>query len=572
MTSAVANPAQGTEKTHGDAGRAPLLHLFIPAATGIVLAKCFDEIPPLPFALASLAIASGLLALEFLPRAKSGKWFQVLWQCLFPAGISLLFAAYGTVRLPSSHADMAALPPRFAQVSLRVLAVYPADSYGQVRGIARVEKAPPIQDHLTGQKVLFVLKGTATLETGSRFDAKGLVRRMNPSAANDSYAAWLERSAVYFEIRRMTILGPVAPPGRVDAFANHARGWMREKLLAGSEKLPEIRALVPAMMLGDKALMSREDKTLFRETGMMHLFAVSGLHVGLVALVVEALLALAHLTRTRRILAGQAVLLAYVIAIGSPPSAVRAFLMILFFRVGRLWGRPARGLPSLAASAVAVLLWQPLQLFDVGAQLSYGIVAAILLYGIPLGEFLKKRFTQEDFLPPDDLNLFRRRKMWITARLWENTSISLAAFAASLPLCVAYFGYLAPVSVLLNLAMIPLALVAAVASVLAIALFLAATLPLLAFLGNVAKFVNHASWFTSWLMERLASAAHAVPLSHFSASFAAPWQGPALAATVLALMAILGHVRFRVSLFWRLSPLWALGAALGAASAIELLA
>jgi competence protein ComEC len=548
------------------------LHLFVPAAAGIVLARSCDALSPLPFALAALTVAAVLLLMEFLPRAKAGRWFPRLWHCLFPAGVLLLFAAYGAVRLPSSHTDMTALPPRFAEVSLRVLAVYPADGYGQVRGIALVEKAPPIQDHLTGQKVLFFLKGPAELETGSRFDAKGLVRRMNPAAANDSYTAWLERSAVYFEIRRMTLLGPVAPPGRLDAFANHARGWMRAKLLAGSDKLPEIRSLVPAMLLGDKALMSREDKTLFRETGMMHLFAVSGLHVGLVALVVEALLALAHLARTRRILAGQAVLLAYVIAIGAPPSAVRAFLMILFFRIGRLWGRPARGLPSLAASAVAVLLWQPLQLFDVGAQLSYGIVAAILLYGIPLGEFFKKRFTQEDFLPPDDLNLFRRRQTWVMTRLWESTGISLAAFAASLPLCVAYFGYLAPVSVLLNLAMIPLALVAAVASVLAIALFLAATLPFLGCLSDAAEFVNHASWFTAWLMERLAAAAHAIPLAHFSASFAAPWQGPALAAMVLGLMAILGHVRFRDRLVWRLSPLWALGAALGAASAIELLA
>jgi hypothetical protein len=177
-------------------------------------------------------------------------------------------------------------------------------------------------------------------------------------------------------------------------------------------------------------------------------------------------------------------------------------------------GAPGAGPPSRGIGG-AVLVWQPLQLFDVGAQLSYGIVAAILLYGIPLGEFFKKRFTQEDFLPPDDMNLFRRRQTWIMTRLWESTGISLAAFAASLPLCVAYFGYLAPVSVLLNLAMIPLALVAAVTSVLAIALFLAATLPLLGFLGCAAEFVNHASWLTAWLMERLATAAHAIPLRTF---------------------------------------------------------
>jgi competence protein ComEC len=572
MTNARTAPAAETEATGGDAGRAPLLHLFVPAAAGIVLAKCVDAVPPLPFALAALTVAAGLLVLDFLPRAKAGNWFSRLWHCLFPVGVFLLFASYGAVRLPPSHAEQAALPPRWAEVRLRVLAVYPENAYGQIRGIARVEKAPAIQDHLAGQKVLFLLKGPAELQTGSRFAAKGLVQRMNPAAANDSFNAWLERSGVYFELRRVRIDGAIAPPGPVDDFANRARGWMREKLLAGSEKLPEIRALVPAMMLGDKALMSREDKTLFRETGMMHLFAVSGLHVGLVALVVEAMLALAHFGRTRRILAGQAVLLAYVVAIGSPPSAVRAFLMILFFRTGRLWGRPAKSLPSLAASAVAVLLWQPLQLFDVGAQLSYGIVAAILLYGIPLGEFFKKRFTEEDFLPPDDLNPFRRRQKWMTARLWESTGISLAAFAASLPLCVAYFGYLAPVSVFLNLAMIPLALVAAVSAVLSIALSLAGTLPFLGFLDGAAQFVNHASWLTSWIMERLAAAVHDIPLAHFSASFAYPWQGPALAAMVLALMALLNYGKLRHSLLWMLSPIWALGAALALSAAAQALA
>ena len=475
--------------------------------------------------------------------------------------------------MPDPCTAYADLPPRWAELELRVEALYPENSFGIVRGIAKVEKAAEIENYLEGQRVYFSIKAERAhdLAEGVRLPAKGIVARL-PVGAEDSFHAWLSRGGVYWEYKRVTLSGAVAPPGRLTTLAAQARGWMRDVLMTGSETLPEIRELLPSMMLGDKALMSPEDRTIFRETGMMHLFAVSGLNVALAALVVEGLLALLRVGRLPRILAGQVLLLAYVAIIGAPASAVRAFLMIFFLRAASLWGRPAKGLPALAASGLAVLVWDPLQLFDIGAQLSYAIVIALLVYGAPLAESLKARLPLYEDLPSESRG--RVRRLMITSRDWliESLAVSFAAFAVSLPLSIAYFGYFAPGSVLLNLLMIPLALAATAAAVVSLLFALAGLVPGLAFFLGASAFLNHAGWLAAWEMEGLARASHDIPLFHGTHSFDAPWQGPAMTAALLFLMCVLSHRRLRGKLFWMLSPLWALAAALGIASVIELLA
>ncbi|HNX05705.1 MAG TPA: ComEC/Rec2 family competence protein [Opitutales bacterium] len=545
-----------TPHSRSEAGRAPLLYLIVPAVAAAALAKSYPADRPLVFALAAVSVAGLAVILDALGRRKPRRasWSLHLWHILFPVGAFLLCYAYASMRMPAPHAELAALPPRWADVTLKVQSVYPENAYGNVRGIARVEKAPAIQNHLVGERLFFSVKGPLDIPPGSEVEVKGIVKRLPESENTDSFHAWLERSGVYFELRRGKALGPVAPPGKIAAFATSARDWMREKLLEGSDKMPEIRALVPAMMLGDKALMSPEDKTVFRETGMMHLFAVSGLHVGLVALVVEGLLALGRLGRTKRIPAAQVILLLYVVAIGAPPSAVRAFLMILFMRAAALVGRPAKGLPSLAASALAVLVWQPMQLFDIGAQLSYAIVAAILLYGLPLAELLKEKLPLYPDFPPQSLSARQRLTINTRDSLATSLGMSLAAFAVSVPLSVAYFGYLAPGSVLLNILMIPIALLAASAAVVSSTAALVAAVPVLGFFAFVKHFVNHAAWLAAWEMEGIAAAAHKIPFFHFEASFAAGWQGPAMTALVLFIMVVLASDKLHRRLLWMLAP------------------
>jgi competence protein ComEC len=478
---------------------------------------------------------------------------ETLWGAAFVAGAFLVFYSYGSARMLDKLENRAALPPREATLEMRVTDVYAADKFGNQRGLAVIVKAPGIQHYLVRQKVIFRLKGDPARE-GATFLVTGIIQRKPLDPQPGTFDSWLEHSEIFFELRRGHIEKETAPPSWFTRTTLSARRWMRERLLEGSDKLEGIRAMVPAMLLGEKNLLTPEDKSLFKVTGMMHLFAVSGLHVGLVALTLETLLAACRVPRVPRILAAQAALFGYVCVIGAPPSAVRAFIMILFHRAAALDGRPSRGLPALAASALAVVVWDPRQLFDIGAQLSYGIVASIMLYGIPLAELMKAKLALYKDLPPADRTPYEKGMLVSRDWLCDAFATTLGAFFVSLPISIQYFGNFAPGSILLNLLMIPLALLSAVASVITILFASAALLPGLGFLAHAGIFFNFADWMCAWEMESVIDGVNRIPGLFYKVGFPTGWIGGAATVGVLAIMVLLRDKRTSGSLLWMLSP------------------
>jgi competence protein ComEC len=503
----------------------------------------------------ALLAATGVIAASFsgkdsaCPRRKLLLWAGSVVTCAF-----LLFYTYASVRTRDRLEWKAALPPREVTLEMTVQAIYKTDNFGNQRGIARVRKAPAIQQYLEGQQLLYKIRGDITAREGATLRVKGLIRRKPLDAAADSFDAWLRRNEIYFDLYRAHILEETAPPSRNATTMLAVRGWMRDRLLEGSDKLLSIRAMVPAMLLGEKQLLSPDDKALFKETGMLHLFAVSGLHVCLVALTLEGLLAAFRLPKAPRILVAQAALIGYIWVIGAPPSAVRAFLMILFHRSASLAGRPSRGLPALAGSAVAVLVYDPRQLFDIGAQLSYGIVAGIMLYGMPLAQLIKEKTQLYEDLPPQNLTL--PHKGMLKARDWLADSIAtgLGAFLVAMPLSVQYFGNFAPGSLLLNLLMAPFALLSAVASVLTILAAGVALMPGLGWMGTVGVFFNHADWLCAWEMQGIIAAVDQVPFLFHTLKSPAWWTGGAASVTILACMSLKGKPRTLTNKLWLIGP------------------
>ncbi len=137
-------------------------------------------------------------------------------------------------------------------------------------------------------------------------------------------------------------------------------------------------AALSAMLLGEKAEMDQELKSLYQVNGIGHLYCISGLHLSFVGIGVYKIL--------RRITGSYPVggtfgilfLMLYILMIGFTVSVVRALVMFLF-RVGaEMAGRRYDAPTALAVSAVVVLLWRPLSLYDGGFWLSFGAVLAIL--------------------------------------------------------------------------------------------------------------------------------------------------------------------------------------------------
>src|SRR5690606_37450984 len=128
-------------------------------------------------------------------------------------------------------------------------------------------------------------------------------------------------------------------------------------------------------------------------SGTMHLFAISGLNIGVVAGVVQTLLLLLRLPPWVRFGIGAVALWLFVDITGASPSAVRAFAMAVFLQAAFALRRPANLLAALIGSAFAVLLISPLQLFSASFLMSYSIVTALLALGLPLGVRWSTRWT-----------------------------------------------------------------------------------------------------------------------------------------------------------------------------------
>lgn len=152
------------------------------------------------------------------------------------------------------------------------------------------------------------------------------------------------------------------------------------------------RGLAAGMLLGDKTLLERHQRQAFRQAGMSHLMAVSGLHVGLLWLILGWLLSPLRLVHERRlgpwVCSGstlQRLLLlglvwVYILAIGSPSSALRAGLMITLVTFNGFMGGRTDAWCCLFAAALGLLLFNPALLWQVGFQLSFLAVAGILAF------------------------------------------------------------------------------------------------------------------------------------------------------------------------------------------------
>lgn len=192
--------------------------------------------------------------------------------------------------------------------------------------------------------------------------------------------------------------------------------------------------MAEAMTLGWRGDLESDLQAQFRDAGIMHLLCVSGLHVGLLAALVGWMLLWLGKERRGRILRGSLQLLTvwgFVLLTGMAPATLRAALMFSLFIISRMMGRRTDSMNLLAFAAIAMLLADPMLLFNAGWQLSFSAVAGILLVR-PL------------------LRIHRNI-------LWQAVIVSLSATLATLPVCLSTFHQFHPWFLLANVIIVPLA-------------------------------------------------------------------------------------------------------------------
>ena len=214
--------------------------------------------------------------------------------------------------------------------------------------------------------------------------------------------------------------------------ARTRRDFARRAAL-GIESDRELVQLNHAILLGQRAKLPPALKRTFVESGTIHVFAISGLHVMGVAHVLTLLLRFAFVPRRFVGAVAVPVLWGYVILIGAPPSAVRAAFMATLSCLAPLFWRRADGVTAWALTYLGVHLARPQLVADVGCALSFAVMLSILVA----------------------CDCFRaRREGW-----GKTLAITCVAWAAGVPIAAHVFGRITPGGILANLALIPTAAV-----------------------------------------------------------------------------------------------------------------
>lgn len=207
------------------------------------------------------------------------------------------------------------------------------------------------------------------------------------------------------------------------------RRGLHEAAVRRLARLPlgeEEGAVVRALCAGDRSGITPDLRRRYARSGFSHLLALSGLHAGILFLLVNALcwwmplLRRGHLVRNLVVVAA---LWTFTAAAGFPVSAVRAAVMCTMLQFALASGSEYVALNALAAAAFGMLLWSPAWLGDVSFLLSFAAVAAILCWGVPL------------------CRRWRTGRRWIDVPLHAWT-IGAVATAATAPLAAHTFGIL----------------------------------------------------------------------------------------------------------------------------------
>jgi ComEC/Rec2-related protein len=238
--------------------------------------------------------------------------------------------------------------------------------------------------------------------------------------------------------------------------AENCREWIKKTLEQELENDEQERTLILAMVLGSTEASSMEMEKPFRQTGTVHIFAVSGLHVGIVAAIFWMLLKPFGASRSVMLAIIIPSLFAYAFITGLRPSTIRAAVTASVFLCGALLQRRSDLLNSLGAAALIIFGFDTQQLFSAGFQLSFLVIAAIgLLTPLFTKPFLP--WIQPDPFIPISL-LTTQQNQWSSFRGWlvGLFAVSAAATTGSLPLMIGHFAIATPISIIANMALVPL--------------------------------------------------------------------------------------------------------------------
>jgi len=274
-----------------------------------------------------------------------------------------------------------------------------------------------------------------TLSIGQHIGLQAIITE-HPAPRNPEvfdYGNYLSKKHIYHQtadVAQITVISECTSP----------KFWMskhRERILKSFHNHIDNQsnyAIAASIILGYRDAVDYETKKAFAETGSIHILAVSGMHVGIIFLVLGLLINKINNHRRRyRLLKFTLFLIGiwgFVLLAGMPPSALRAAWLFTLILVGGFVSGKSNLYHRLCIAAFMMLVWNANYLFDVGFQLSFSAILGIAAFG----GIWEKLFT-----PKNKLSQY----------LWDGTGMTIGATLGTLPLTMYYFHYF-PITALVS--------------------------------------------------------------------------------------------------------------------------
>jgi competence protein ComEC len=295
------------------------------------------------------------------------------------------------------------------------------------------------------------IKTERDYEYGDRLLVRGTIKRprlpliptLSPEGRGSryfNYREYLERQNIFALINtkenNVTVLSRDYKSNPVLKYIYLSRERLKGQII---EKMPlEYSAFLNALLLGDRSELPECIQKSFKDSGTMHVLAISGLHVGLIVFFILYMLRLLRVKREWSYCFMIIFLIFFALFTLSRPSVIRAVIMAGVFLIGILMGRKVDIYNSLALAALFILIKNPKDLFNVGFQLSFMAVFFIA--------YLTPRFMG---IIPSNFD-FRVKRYVLTSLM-----VSASAWIGTFPLVLYYFKVVTPIAIFSNLLMIP---------------------------------------------------------------------------------------------------------------------
>lgn len=424
--------------------KVPFVRLVIPFMAGIIAGR-FTGTIPFQYGLIILTVLFLFLFIFLqINKFRTGYrvapvWAVVLYLALFTAGHTMYIQKQGRINdnftvnqgmFTGTLAEPPAVKEKTIKATIDIEAINISEEWAKADGRVLVwfQKDKRTENLKAGDRIVFEPNLQEVKNMG------------NPNEFNyKQYLAFhLITHQTYLKSNRWVLLNTGGPGGILTA-----SGRLRDYLLDIYRKYGlknDIFSTVSAITLGYKNELDAEIKQSYSSAGAMHILAVSGLHVGVVYIVINSLLFFLNKKKPLIWLKTIFIILflwGYALLTGLSPSVLRAATMFSFIVLGKAFGRYANIYNSMAASAFLLLLTNPLMLFDIGFQLSYLAVLGIV------------------FFQPGIYNLLSLKNK-ITDKVWALSSVALAAQITTFPLSLYYFNQFPNYFLLTGLIVIPL--------------------------------------------------------------------------------------------------------------------